>query len=369
MPVCPPQKLSSHQWADHLDSARVVAGSSTCEPATAVASQAVRQMSGCSDLGSAQSSDTFGVHFQPLGQGLRDPYSTGDIDFGCSQWPAVNQQEEQNMVMEHGAAAAAAAAASHVMAYRDASKAAIGDNCSGLLALGSIGRPGDSSINPNQAHAPYSTQLPFDFAPLPADINNEERLASWSNVYRHQSEGMEGSDGPQQAFHPHGLCHADSAASLRHHHQLLMLDLMLARLAAADGSFCQGSSAISQINPYMPDIFRLVKPTYSQQSMSITSDDASTAFMAPPMPQQSTTKHQTQEVETLDSALHGINLIEQGEVIVERAFESAMDCPGSCLVPDEWLIDDCSESALDSYVPEAMRLPLSLMPPSLGRLV
>lgn len=187
----------------------------------------------------------------------------------------------------------------------------------------------------------------------------------------------------------------ESAAALRQQHQLHMIDLMLARVSAAEAAIKQGRSQCCQ---FPPDINRQ-EPWGAAEGCKVllhSMNSSSPGDFVLPTPESAL--NWVSRVDNLSRQLPGIDACEaemddrtvgsghmdegSGHVdeadgmlaaCTERAHSSSgssIDCLGLFLVPDDWLTDSIDEVDLACCppVPNSSCVPglvLPLMPPSL----
>ncbi len=188
--------------------------------------------------------------------------------------------------------------------------------------------------------------------------------------------------------------HGESATVLRHQHQLHMIDLMLARVTAAEEAMQQGSTEDAQHVPYLTGGFSTAKkPLAGVRCVPI--EDCFPASVAPiPHPEQLFVSAGLSNHDML-SSLASTDIADSlydhlddatakaHTVSAEDDLGSMGDCPGSSLVPNDWLTDEredpdwpcltdecgvpdlpCLVSLVHLGKPVCTSLPL--MPPSLG---
>jgi len=178
--------------------------------------------------------------------------------------------------------------------------------------------------------------------------------------------------------------HGESATVLRHQHQLHMIDLMLARVTAAEEAMQQGISVDAQHVPYLTGGFSTA--VSAQQPLAgvkcVLADDCFPACVVPitrpeqPFVNAGLSHHDllsslasTEITNSLYDHLNDVTAQAQTD-IEESDLGSVVDCPGSGLVPNDWLTDECEGPDLPCLVsvvhlgkPVCTSLPL--MPPSL----
>ena len=177
---------------------------------------------------------------------------------------------------------------------------------------------------------------------------------------------------------------SDSAAALRQQHQLQMIDLMLARVSAAEKAIQQGLFPSHQSEPYLNDPWA---PAESCNMLlhdmeSSTPGDVDFAGIDLLLHGGQQAECKLEEVAVMDdSTSNGKNTssvhIERPDDMLEgctgrthSSSGSTTDCPGLCLVPKDWLIDGNDEVDLAYFSTVSgddsmLGLALPLMPPSL----
>ncbi len=187
---------------------------------------------------------------------------------------------------------------------------------------------------------------------------------------------------PLQLQQLHRCDSVQSAAVLRHQHQLHMIDLMLARVTAAEEAMQQGILLDALPISYLANAFGPFK-----EAKGCPVDQSVSALNAPLAPcherQESSGPCQIQTpFDSMASDASGDPLDSVGRQFSEASVQehvgcldvgstSLIDSPGSCLIPRDWLTDDNDEAEL--ACPMAMfsggkqvHTLLPLMPPSLG---
>ena len=179
-----------------------------------------------------------------------------------------------------------------------------------------------------------------------------------------------------------------SAAALRQRHQLHMIDLMLARVSAAEAAIKQGHGQCCQ---FPPEVNRQ-EPWGAAESCKVllhdmNSDTPGNFVLPDPEPALNWGPHADSmsqqlpgiddcDAETRDRTLDSDHMQEPDGLLAactERAHSSSgssIDCLGLFLVPDDWLTDSIDEIDLACCPPVPnssclLGLVLPLMPPSL----
>lgn len=158
---------------------------------------------------------------------------------------------------------------------------------------------------------------------------------------------------------------------LRHQHQLHMIDLMLARVAAAEEAMQQGITVNAQYVPCLSSGFGTIVTAQHPLAgvQCVPGDDCFPARVAPithsepPFVSAGLSNHDMLSSLASTDIAHTVS--------AEGDLGSVVDGPGSSLVPNDWLTDDCEFPDLPCLVslvhlgkPVSTSLPL--MPPSLG---
>lgn len=175
-----------------------------------------------------------------------------------------------------------------------------------------------------------------------------------------------------------------SATVLRHQHQLHMIDLMLARVAAAEEAMQQGITVNAQYVPCLSSGFGTIVTAQHPLAgvQCVPGDDCFPARVAPithsepPFVSAGLSNHDMlsslASTDIAHSLCDHLNATAQAHTVsAEGDLGSVVDGPGSSLVPNDWLTDDCEFPDLPCLVslvhlgkPVSTSLPL--MPPSLG---
>ena len=171
---------------------------------------------------------------------------------------------------------------------------------------------------------------------------------------------------------------------LRHQHQLHMIDLMLARVAAAEEAMQQGITVDAQHVPYLTSGFSTVASAQKPLAgvKCVPADDYFPARVVPithpeqPFLSAGLSHHDMlsspASTDIADSLYDHLNDVtaQAHTVSAEGDLGSVVDCLGSSLVPNDWLTDECEDPDLPCLVslvhlgkPVCTSLPL--MPPSL----
>ena len=250
----------------------------------------------------------------------------------------------------------------------------------------------------------YPFQIPTDIAQTPSyPVQTQIRpqlkgaLPSRPTIQQHQSklglhDFVEDLSYPLDMSQLHS-CGGDgeSAVILRHQFQLHMIDLMLARVTAAEEAIWRGTPANAQailnpanlsddavswsmplgkpgIGPVEDVLHEVIAPlTSCPQTLSQMSGSASLGVEAFSLSHDLVSSNYAGYIYELVADNTTQQHYSGGNV--DSCAESLVDCPGSCLMPHDWLTDDCDE-ANSTRVPvmslgKPVQAALPLMPPSL----
>ncbi len=187
--------------------------------------------------------------------------------------------------------------------------------------------------------------------------------------------------------------HGESATVVRHQHQLHMIDLMLARVAAAEEAMQQGITMDAQHVPYLTGGFSTakkplagvrcvpIKDCFPASVTPITHPEQLFASAGLSSHDMLSSLASTDIADSLYDHLDDATATAH-TVSAEGDLGSMVDCPGSSLVPNDWLTDEredpdlpcltdeCGGADLPCLVPlvhlgKPVCASLPLMPPSL----
>ena len=157
--------------------------------------------------------------------------------------------------------------------------------------------------------------------------------------------------------------HGESATVLRHQHQLHMIDLMLARVTAAEEAMQQGITVDAQHVPYLTGGFSTAKKPLAGVRC-VPTEDCFPASVAPiTHPEQLFVSAGLSNHDMLSSLAstdvadslydHLNNATAQAHTVsAEGDLGSMVDCPGSSLVPNDWLTDEREDPDLPCLTDE-----------------
>lgn len=223
--------------------------------------------------------------------------------------------------------------------------------------------------------APTASDTPSMSLPGPPEAPRDLEPGSSSDIDSQQQQQQPVLKFPACQLPPHRpltipqlyCCgHGGSATVLQHQHQLHMIDLMLARVAAAEEAMQQGITVDAQHNPYLADGFSAVvsaqKPLAGVKRLP--ADDCFPAHVVPVThPEQlfvsaGLSHHDmlsslvsTDLADTLYDKLNDVT-VQAHTVSAEGDLGSMVDCPGSSLVPKDWLTDECDHTHLPCLTDE-----------------